>query len=533
MNHKKINGKQIIGYKESSHGIATFNAINPKNGNKIDPEIFEATDHEIDRACEIAMQAFIQYKMFSVQKRTNFLQNIVRQLDEIKSTILNYCHKETGLSINRLEGEYLRTINQIKMFVAYIEKGLYIDARIDTAISQRKPTEKPDIRQMQIPIGPIAVFGASNFPLAFSVAGGDTIAAFAAGCPVVFKSNPGHPITSELVSQAILKAAQITKVPEGIFSLIQGKQINTGQQLVKNKNIKAIAFTGSFKAGKSIFDTAVKRKEPIPVFAEMGSINPIFILPGAIHENAAFIAKGLFQSVVLGSGQFCTNPGLFFSIQSSDRNIFMEKLIKEFSNSLGEIVVNKNISDNYLKLTRMLSKDNNVQLIAQSGASGGYCNSTNKLFEVDFHDFIKTENLLNEIFGPVTIAVKLNLKEEVFKAAELLTGQLTISVFANENDMNNFSNLFLALREKAGRLIINGFPTGVEVCDSMHHGGPFPATTNIQNTSVGSNAIKRFLKPVCYQNFPDKLLPAELQNKNPFQLPRLLNGELTTDAIIS
>ncbi|HAQ21194.1 MAG TPA: aldehyde dehydrogenase (NADP(+)) [Prolixibacteraceae bacterium] len=522
----ELTGKNLIGNEESGKGITTFFAKNPATQEYLSTRFFEATTSEVDESVAKAKNAFHIYKAKSNEERAVFLETIAENILELGDTLIKKCMLETALPEARLTGERMRTVNQLRMFASVVREGSWIDARIDTAIPGRQPVPKPDIRQMQIPLGPVGIFGASNFPFAFSVAGGDTVSALAAGCPVIVKAHPLHPGTSEMVGKAILKAARQTKMPEGIFSLVQGISNEVGMAIVNHPEIKAIGFTGSFKGGKAIFDAANSRAVPIPVFAEMGSVNPVFILPGALKERNEIIAKGLIGAVSIGVGQFCTNPGLVVTLKSDDAKQFLQNLKISNSENPSGIMLSEQIKNNFSKGTQNLLSSENVSLIS-SGSGEETGNRVNpKVFSTDFETFINDGSLSEEVFGPSTLLVSTNNKSEMLQLAAKLEGHLTATIHGTEKDLNEYSELIHILEQKVGRLIFNGFPTGVEVCHSMVHGGPYPATTAPQSTSVGTAAIKRFARPICYQDFPQSVLPEQLKDNNPLKIWRMINGEM-------
>jgi NADP-dependent aldehyde dehydrogenase len=434
---------------------------------------------------------------------------------------------ETGLPAARISGERGRTINQLKLFASLLREGSWLDARIDLAQPDRQPLPKPDLRSMQKALGPVGVFGASNFPLAFSVAGGDTTSALAAGCPVVVKAHPAHPGTCELVAKAVITAIQKTGMPAGTFSMLNGQSNDVGMAIVKNPLIKAIGFTGSFRGGKAIFDAAMQRPEPIPVYAEMGSSNPVFLLPGALKNKTEEIANGLTASANLGVGQFCTNPGLVMLENSATADSFKKIVAESFSETVAGIMLTSSIQNAYMTGTKRLSGETGVDVLATGRLRDkGFC-GVPIIMHVNAGDFLANKQLEEEVFGPSTLTVTAENKAELLKVAENLHGHLTVTLWADDDDLNNYAELFDILEQKAGRLLINGFPTGVEVCHAMIHGGPFPATTDSRTTSVGATAIRRFTRPVCYQNFPDNILPDELKNGNPSGIWRLVDGEFS------
>jgi NADP-dependent aldehyde dehydrogenase len=429
---------------------------------------------------------------------------------------------ETGLPEARLTGERGRTVGQLKLFASYIREGSWVDARIDKADPTRTPP-KADIRSMQKALGPVGIFGASNFPLAFSVAGGDTISALAAGCPVVFKAHAAHPGTCEMVGMAIAKAVKKAGMPEGTFSMVHGKSTAVGLAIVRHPLIKAIGFTGSYRGGKALFDVANSRPVPIPVYAEMGSTNPVFILPEAMRQRKQNIAKDLAASVTLGVGQFCTNPGLVF-YQSDEEKHFEVAFSKSLEETSPGVMLTPYIQEAYQAGVQRLAKTKGVNTILKGKTPDGGCYAPAYLFQSTAETFLNDQSLEEEVFGPSTLAVTVDQKDQLLRIATQLGGHLTATIHATENDLHEYEDLISVLEQKVGRLIINGYPTGVEVTHAMVHGGPYPATTDSRTTSVGTDAIKRFSRPVCYQNFPQSLVPDELKDHNPLKIWRMVNG---------
>lgn len=519
-----ITGNHLIGNQNSAQGTATFAAINPTTATPLAGIFYEATESEVDKAVQLAEKAFTKYKKKTPEEIASFLEKIAEEIFDLGDALIERAMQETALPQGRLQGERGRTTNQLKLFANVVREGSWVDARIDTANPNRQPAPKADIRQMQRPLGPVGIFGASNFPLAFSVAGGDTASALAAGCPVIVKGHPAHPGTSELVGQAIIAAAQKTGMPEGVFSLVQGRTNAVGGYLVKHPLIQAIGFTGSYRGGKALFNLANQRPVPIPVYAEMGSTNPVFILPNAIKERGAEIANGLANSVTLGVGQFCTNPGLVFLSNSSETTILKTTLANAIGQGTAGIMLTAGINAAYKKGVSNLAAGTNAI------ATGNLADSPNAaaatIFSTDFDKFNQESSWAEEVFGPSSVLVQTDDKSQLLQAAKDLSGHLTATVHGTPEDFANYPELFEILERKVGRLLLNGFPTGVEVCHSMVHGGPYPATTAPQTTSVGTNAIKRFARPVCYQNFPSALLPSALQDGNPLGIWRLVDGEL-------
>jgi 2,5-dioxopentanoate dehydrogenase len=458
------------------------------------------------------------FRPSGAKERATFLRRIAEQIEMLGDELIQVCHEESKLMVDRLRGERVRTINQLVMFADLIEEGSWVDARIDTAQPDRKPIPKPDLRRMLIPLGPVAVFSASNFPLAFSVAGGDTASAFAAGCPVVVKGHPAHPRTSALVGDAISRAVTDTGMPQAIFYLITDPSIEAGTDLVTNPVIRAVGFTGSTQAGRNLFNLAAARPDPIPVFAEMSSLNPVLILPGALRQRRAEIVKGLTGSVTLGVGQFCTKPGVVLGLRGSD--------FEEFTSALGEALAKVEAAPMLYpgieeRLKKSLQKTQPYIRISQAA----------HLLVAKAKEFRENHLLQEEIFGPATLLVECENEADVLKTIDSLPGQLTATVHLTQDEEESSRAFLEAFTEKAGRVLLNGYPTGVEVCPSMQHGGPYPATTDSRFTSVGTAAILRFARPVCFQNFAAKLLPAELQNVNKLRIWRQINGQFTKDDV--
>lgn len=508
-----------------------FYAINPATNTPIDKPFTVADETEINNKVESAEAAFDVYRKMDKASIANFLDTAADEIMNLGDVLLETCELETALPIARLQGERGRTVNQLKLFASVVREGSWVDARIDTAQPDRSPIPKPDIRHMLIPLGPVAVFGASNFPLAFSVGGGDTASALAAGCPVVVKAHPAHPHTSEMVANAFSKAAKKCNMPDGVFSLVQGNTNSVGELLVKHPKIKAVGFTGSFTGGMALYDIANDRPEPIPVFSEMGSANPVFILPNAQKENSESIAAGLATSISMGVGQFCTNPGLVF-LEKDDAT---SNLTRSLNNNMAEIpsgtMLTMGIKDAYDKGVMAIDALEEVEVLAEGKKAEGENNVQSKVFKTSSETFSAHTLLAEENFGPSSILVEAQTKAQIIDAAKKLKGHLTATVHGTEADLEAYKDLLDILEKKVGRILINGYPTGVEVCHSMVHGGPYPATTAPQSTSVGTNAIKRFVRPVCYQNYPDQLLPAALKNTNPQGIWRLVDGSLSKDKI--
>ena len=487
----------------------------------------EASAGHVDRAVDAAARAFDSYRRLPADVRASFLDRIAAAI-ETSDDLITVAHRESALPMPRLTGERARTAGQLRLFATLVREGSWVDARIDRAVPQRTPLPKPDIRRMLIPIGPVAVFGASNFPLAFSVAGGDTASALAAGCPVIVKAHPAHPATSEIAARAIITAAEASGVPSGVFSLLQSTRNEIARALVEHSHVKAVGFTGSLRAGRALFDVAARRPDPIPVYAEMGSVNPVFVLPGALAERAASIAEALKDSVTLGVGQFCTNPGLTIGIRDRQFDDFVHQLDGLMRTAPAGTMLTGAISRSYETGVTRLSGIEGVST-SRASTAAQESQALPSLFVTDGAVFLRHQEVGEEVFGPSTVVVRCGSREELEAVARGLAGQLTATIHGTPADLGEYASLVSILEHKAGRLIVNGFPTGVEVCPSMQHGGPYPATTDSRSTSVGTAAINRFARPVAYQNFPQSSLPVELQDGNPRRIWRLVDGELTKD----
>ncbi len=484
---------------------------------------------DVDTALQAAADGFDAVRSVSADDRAAFLDRIAEEILALGDALIERAGEESGLPAARLTGERGRTVGQIRAFADVVREGSWVDACIDHAIPDREPLPKPDVRRMLIPLGPVAVFGASNFPLAFSVAGGDAASALASGCPIVVKAHPAHPGTSELVAAAIDKAAKATNMPAAIFSMLHGRSHSVGLGLVEHDATSAVGFTGSLGGGRALFDAAARRMNPIPVYAEMGSTNPVFMLPGALAERGEQLAAGMQQSVTLGVGQFCTNPGLVVCEKGAARDKFVDALQSAIEASAPATMLHGGIRDSYEAGIKRLSSTAGVSVLAASSQS---CDATKTeagaaLFGTDAAAFLADQTLAEEVFGPSTVLVNCGSREELERIASSLDGHLTATVHGTPQDLKDYASLVSILEKKVGRLIFNGFPTGVEVCPSMHHGGPYPATTDGRTTSVGTAAITRFARPLCYQGWPNESLPEELRDDNPRGIWRLVDGERT------
>ena len=528
-----LTGANLIGFLESRAGASTFRAQDPATGAALEPAFASATPVEVDAAACAAGAAFEAYSSVPAERRAAFLRAIADQLVATGDTLLERAQAETALPRPRLEGERARTASQARLFADLVLEGDWVEARIDRGQPDRKPVPKPDLRRMLVPLGPVAVFGASNFPLAFSVAGGDTISALAAGCPVVVKAHPGHPGASELAARAVLAAARETGMPNDVFSMVHGPEPAVGQALVTHPSIQAVGFTGSFRAGRALFDASARREQPIPVFAEMGSANPVFVLPEALATRGEAIAKALAVSVTLGCGQFCTSPGITLVGPSGAAEGFLSRLGGLLAAAPAGTMVHAGIKEAYDADLASVAALPGVDLRAISAGRGPNPATEAKpaLLVATMESFAAHERLAEEIYGPVTLAVRAGSKEELLGATRWLRGHLTATVHATERDLADYPELVPLLARKVGRVILNGVPTGVEVTHAMHHGGPWPATTDPRATSVGTAAILRFARPVCFQDIPQGALPGELRDSNPRGIWRLVDGQLTKEPL--
>ncbi|MGB3151388.1 MAG: aldehyde dehydrogenase (NADP(+)), partial [Maribacter sp.] len=504
-----ISGGNNIGGEITTKGSKTFKTFNPKLNVSNTWTLHEATDEEIDDACKLAEGAFFTYRNLSGRKKAEFLRAIAIEIENLGDELISVYIQESGLPEGRAIGERGRTMGQLRAFATLLDEGSWVEATIDTGQPNREPLPKADIRKKLFPIGPIAVFGSSNFPLAFSTAGGDTASALAAGCPVIVKSHPMHAGTGELVALAITTAAEKTGMPKGVFSNLNSSGIEVGRQLVLNPKIKGVGFTGSIKGGTALYKLAADRKEPIPVFAEMGSINPVVALPSALLENGKDWAKQYAGSIMLGAGQFCTNPGLILAVKSTSLDSFISNLGKEISALEPSCMLHPNIHNNYEKEKKELSDQGGINVVVENETSVLPNFAQQKVVTVNGSNFIKNPKLQREVFGPFSIVVRCEDVTELEQVLLKLDGQLTGTILGSSAELKKHQKVVQALQSKVGRILFNGVPTGVEVCASMQHGGPFPASTDSRFTSVGTAAIKRWVRPIAYQNWPNDVLPLE------------------------
>ncbi|WP_266064797.1 aldehyde dehydrogenase (NADP(+)) [Brucella intermedia] len=465
------------------------------------------TPAHVEKACEAAEEAFWIYGYVSRDKRAAFLDAIADEIEARADDITEIGTQETGLPAARLEGERGRTTGQLRLFASHIRKGDYLDRRVDEALPDRKPAPRPEIRLMQRPIGPVAVFGASNFPLAFSTAGGDTAAALAAGCPVVVKGHSAHPGTGEIVAEAIHAAIARTGMPKGVFSLIQGGDRKVGEALVTHPLIKAVGFTGSLGGGRALFNLCAQRPEPIPFFGELGSVNPMFLLPEAMKTRAPSLGEGWAASLTVGAGQFCTNPGIAVVIDGSNADSFVQATRSALEKVAPQVMLTDAIAKAYQDGKAHFDSRNSVKPVLTTESRGR--EASPNLYETTGEAFLGDHTIGEEVFGPLGLVVRVNSINDMVRLAKGFQGQLTATLHMDKDDAAAARKLLPVLERKVGRVLANGFPTGVEVVDSMVHGGPYPASTNFGATSVGTMSIRRFLRPVSYQNIPASLLPAD------------------------
>ncbi|MFN4144790.1 MAG: aldehyde dehydrogenase (NADP(+)) [Runella sp.] len=526
-----INGTQLIGFEVSAESTATFQAFNPTTGQYLPTHFHFATPGELELAATKAQAAFSIYRKKSGIEKAAFLEAIATEIEQLGDDLIAIATAETGLPTVRIQGERGRTTGQLRLFAQLLREGSWVQARIETAQPDRQPLPKVDIRMMQMALGPVAVFGASNFPLAFSVAGGDTASALAAGCPVIVKAHSAHPGTSALVGGAIVAAAQKCGMPDGVFSLLFGNGSEVGAGLVQHPTIKAVGFTGSYQGGMALFRLAANRPEPIPVYAEMGSTNPVFILPQIMEQKSESIAQQYAASVTLGVGQFCTNPGLMIMGHGEAQQPFLEKVSNQFQNTAGGVMLTSGIQKAYQQGIENHLSHEVVETFAEGKTVEGHTAVKPILFKTDAKALLGNPFLSEEIFGPASVIVETQNREDLLNIARNLEGHLTATVHGTSEELEEYADLLAILEQKVGRLIINGFPTGVEVCHAMTHGGPYPATTDARSTSVGTAAIYRFTRPLSFQNFPQSLLPDELKDHNPLNIWRLIDGKTTNERI--
>jgi len=525
----ELTGLSFIGSERGARNGADFQAFAPHTGEPIQPVFRSATFPELNRAAQLAHDAFEAYSQTPGKVRAAFLRRIADGFEFHRDELAQRANLETALPMPRLTGEVNRTANQFRMFASVVEEGSWVHARIDPALPDRQPLPRPDLRSMLRALGPVAVFGASNFPLAFSVGGGDTASALAAGCPVIVKAHPAHPGTSEIAAAIIAEAVANYHLHPGVFSTLFDAGVEIGTVLVRHPFIRAVAFTGSLRAGRAIMDLAASRPDPIPCFTEMSSGNPVFILPGALRKGPAALAQGLFGSFTLGAGQFCTKPGMVFVAEAPQSLAFRDELKSFVEQAQPFTLLTGGIAREYHRAT--FARADQISLTAEASQASATGHGAEpflaqaKLFTVTLDEFLRQPDLSGEIFGPDTLIIRCGDTQDYLLAARSLTGHLTATILGDENDLAANRELIHILEQKAGRVIFNGFPTGVEVTHAMVHGGPYPSSSDPRFTSVGSLAIYRFARPVCFQSFPQSMLPPELQDSNPLRIRRLRDGK--------
>ncbi|MES3025475.1 MAG: aldehyde dehydrogenase (NADP(+)) [Pseudomonadota bacterium] len=520
-----ITGNLLIGARALPGHAAAFSGFNPATGAALEPQFGSAIIGDVDLACELADQAFDAYRETTLEQRAAFLEQIAQNIMDLGHALVERAMLESGLPQGRIEGERGRTVNQLRLFAKVVRDGRWQGATLDSALPERAPP-RSDLRLRKIAVGPVVVFGASNFPLAFSVGGGDTASALAAGCPVIVKAHGAHPGTSELVGKAIQAAVASCGLPEGVFSMLHGDGRTIGSALVSHPAIKAVGFTGSRQGGTALMRTAALRPEPIPVYAEMSSINPVFLLPCALENRAAAIGTSFIDSLTLGAGQFCTNPGLVIALEGPALDKFCAAAADALQEKGAATMLTSGIHSAFTQGVERLAGAQGVTVIARGKAGDGPCAGRAALFITDAANFLSNPALEDEIFGASSLIVRCADLEQMRQVAAHLDGQLTATLILDADDRDAALALLPLLERKAGRILANGYPTGVEVSHAMVHGGPFPATSDSRSTSVGAGAIDRFLRPVSYQDLPAFLVPAALQDNNPQQLWRVRDGEL-------
>ncbi|MEG9433930.1 aldehyde dehydrogenase (NADP(+)) [Terriglobus sp. ADX1] len=523
-----ITGSILIGGEEVKGLQGTQRAVNPATNAEMEPVFGGGTLEDVDRACMLAAQNFDAFRNAPLETRARLLEAIADNLMALGDELIERAMAESGLPRPRLEGERGRTCGQLRLFASLVREGRFLNVTVDTALPDRKPLPRSDLRSRKIPVGPVAVFGASNFPLAFSVAGGDTAAALAAGCSVIAKSHPSHLGTSELAGRAIQAAVAGLELPAGVFSLLVGVGNEVGAALVQHPAVQSVAFTGSRKGGQALMALAAARPQPVPVFAEMSSINPLFLLPAALEKRGAAIAAGLVASATLGVGQFCTKPGLIFGIAGPAFDALKVAATEAISAAASATMLNSGIQKAFKHGVEALGTADGVKKLGEGAEATHPTAAQPALFATTAAEFSSNPKLSEEVFGPAALVIECSSADEMVKLANQFEGQLTATMHLETADHALAAQLLPVLERKAGRIVINGFPTGVEVSYAMVHGGPFPSTSDARATSVGAMSIERFLRPVCYQDFPAELLPVELQDDHLSKHARLVDGKLYT-----
>lgn len=527
----ELQGKHLIGGRVGAEASATFHGAAAATGQPLEPAYHEATAAEVDRALRAAEAAFDRLRAAAPERRADLLDAIADQIVALGDALLERAHLETALPMARLTAERGRAVNQTRLFARLIREGSWIEARIDRGQPARQPLPKPDVRRMLVPIGPVVVFGASNFPLAIGVVGTDTVCALAAGCPVVVKGHPAHPGTGEMLGIAVRTALAAVGLPPESFSLLHGAGHELGLALVRHPATRAVAFTGSLRGGRALYDAAAARPDPIPVYAEMGSTNPVFLLPGALEQRAEQIAEGYIGSVTMGVGQFCTNPGIVLGLEAAGLERFLESAGRLAAETQPATMLHAGIQRAFAAGLQRVAGTPGVRVVGRSpaGPAENGSQAACAVFATDPETLDSQTYLREELFGPSSIVVRCTEVEEMVRYAESLDGQLTATLHGTDDDLRRYEQLVRVLERKVGRLVFNGFPTGIEVCAAMHHGGPYPATTDPHFTSIGTASVYRFVRPICYQGFPDAALPDELRNRNVRGIWRLVDEQVTKE----
>lgn len=528
-----LTGHHLIAGREVTADHSPFQALNPATNQKLDTSFGEGTAELADEALQAADSAFDALRTAPAETRAALLDHLADEIMALGDALLERAHQETALPMARLTGERGRAIGQCKMFAALLREGSWAQMSIDTPLPERVPAPKPDVRRILQPIGPVVVFGASNFPFAIGVVGTDTVCALAAGCPVVVKAHPAHPGTCEMLSRAVFNSLRKTGLPDACFSMIHGRGYEIGIELVKHPLTEAVAFTGSLKGGRALMDVAAARPHPIPFYGEMGSINPVFILPGALKERAAKLAEAYVGSVTMGVGQFCTNPAMVLGLKGAELGEFVTAAGHQAEKVSPQTMLHRGICETYEAGTAVWSTISGLKLAGQSTveANSDATQAACRIFSTTLDVLEENEELRREVFGPCSIITECATLEDMLRFARSLEGQLTAAVHGTADDLRQYAALIRVLERKVGRIIFNGFGTGIEPCPSMHHGGPYPAASHSFFTSIGTGSIYRFVRPVCYQGFPDDCLPSALQNANPASAMRLVDGTLTRNGL--
>lgn len=506
-----ISGKNYIGERLSANGNIEFNTFNPQTNKATEWTFIEAGSDEINEACDLAYEAFKIYRNIPAENRAQFLDAIAKEIEQLGEELIEVYCIESGLGAARARVERTRTLFQLRSYAEFLRQGNWQETSFEPAQPDRAPNPKPDLRKTMVPLGPVAVFGASNFPLAYSTAGGDTASALAAGCPVIVKSHPMHAGTGELVASAIIKAAQRANMPNGIFSNLNSKGIEVGTAIVMHPSIKAVGFTGSIRGGRALFDLAATRPEPIPVFAEMGSINPVIISEKMLSEQSNEWAEKYANSITTGTGQFCTNPGLILAIESDALHNFANELSSLVSQKESTCMLHPSIKNAFSDLKKKALAQEDVMSLTVPAKLGNENYADQTVVMVSGDSFEKNHQLHQEVFGPFSMIVACTDMQQLIRIVENIEGQLTGTIVAKKEELETHKDVVEALLYRVGRIIYNGVPTGVEVCAAMNHGGPYPASTDSRFTAVGIHSIKRWIRPITYQNFPVELLPEELK----------------------